>query len=93
MATFQGNGCAHSSAIEVMETAITTCEECINLGDTWVHLRLCLECGHVGCCDASKHKHATAHHRATGHLVIRSIEPYENWVWCYADADVIGIIA
>jgi uncharacterized UBP type Zn finger protein len=92
MATFEGKGCAHTTTIQVMETATTVCEDCIKMGDTWVHLRLCLACGHVGCCDASKNKHATAHHKHTGHLLIRSIEPHENWVWCYSDADVVGFI-
>jgi uncharacterized UBP type Zn finger protein len=65
------------------------CEECIELGWRWVHLRQCLECGHVGCCDASRGKHATAHFGATGHPVIRSAEVGETWRWCYVD-DVIG---
>jgi len=61
------------------------CEECLAMGDRWVHLRLCLECGHVGCCDSSKNKHATKHNHATQHPVIRSLEPGERWLWCYAD--------
>jgi uncharacterized UBP type Zn finger protein len=61
------------------------CEECLALGDTWVHLRLCLSCGHVGCCDNSKNKHATKHFHATRHPVIRSFEPGEDWLWCYID--------
>jgi uncharacterized UBP type Zn finger protein len=59
------------------------CEECLKLGDTWVHLRLCLTCGKVGCCDDSKNQHATKHYHATKHPVIRSIEPGESWEWCY----------
>lgn len=59
------------------------CEECLKMGDTWVHLRLCLECGHVGCCDSSKNKHATKHYRATKHAVVQSLEPGESWMWCY----------
>jgi hypothetical protein len=60
----------------------------------WVHLRLCLTCGHVGCCDSSPHKHATVHHRETAktgdpHPVIRSFEPGENWRWCYID-EIVG---
>ena len=55
------------------------------MGDQWVHLRLCLFCGHVGCCDSSKNKHATKHYHATSHPLVRSIEPGESWVWCYAD--------
>lgn len=61
------------------------CEECLKTGDKWVHLRLCLECGHVGCCDNSKNKHATKHFHQTGHPVIRSYEPGENWEYCYVD--------
>ncbi|MGW5239961.1 Na+/H+ antiporter [Monashia sp. NPDC004114] len=65
------------------------CEECLRQGTTWVHLRLCLECGHVGCCDSSEFKHATAHFHETGHPVMRSIEPGESWRWCYLD-HVVG---
>ena len=61
------------------------CEECLKLGDHWVHLRLCLTCGHVGCCDSSQNKHPTKHFHATKHPVIRSQEPGENWMWCYVD--------
>jgi CPA1 family monovalent cation:H+ antiporter len=65
------------------------CEECLRAGTTWVHLRLCLQCGHVGCCDSSEFKHATAHFHDVGHPVIRSIEPGETWRWCYLD-EVVG---
>jgi uncharacterized UBP type Zn finger protein len=61
------------------------CQECLDSGDEWVHLRLCLACGHVGCCDNSKNKHATKHHRHSGHPVIRSFEPGEEWGYCYPD--------
>ncbi|MGH2559715.1 MAG: ubiquitin carboxyl-terminal hydrolase 14 [Thermomicrobiales bacterium] len=61
------------------------CEECLEMGDTWVHLRLCLICGHVGCCDNSRNKHATKHFHATSHPIIRSYERGEDWIWCYAD--------
>lgn len=61
------------------------CEECLKMGDSWVHLRVCLACGHVGCCDDSKNKHATKHFHATRHPVIRSGEPGETWGWCYID--------
>jgi uncharacterized UBP type Zn finger protein len=61
------------------------CEQCLALGDTWVHLRACLSCGHVGCCDQSKNKHATRHYHDTGHPTVRSAEPGERWVWCYVD--------
>ena len=62
------------------------CQECAELGESnWAHLRMCLSCGHVGCCDSSFHKHATAHFHKTGHPVMRSAEPGENWRWCYVD--------
>ena len=64
------------------------CEECLKMGDTWVHLRLCLNCGHVGCCDNSKNKHATKHYNKTKHPVIKSFEPGEDWRYCYID-DII----
>jgi uncharacterized UBP type Zn finger protein len=61
------------------------CEECLKMGDSWVHLRLCRECGHVGCCDSSKNKHATKHFHASKHPIMQSIEPGENWMWCFVD--------
>lgn len=61
------------------------CEECLQTGDSWVHLRLCLTCGHVGCCDDSKNKHASKHFRGTQHPVMRSFEPGEDWGWCFVD--------
>jgi uncharacterized UBP type Zn finger protein len=61
------------------------CQECIALGDQWVHLRTCLKCGHVGCCDSSKNKHATKHFHTTQHPVIASAQPHERWLWCYLD--------
>jgi len=61
------------------------CQQCLALGDDWVHLRSCLSSGHVGCCDESKNKHATKHYRATHHPVIQSFEPGESWRWCYVD--------
>ena len=61
------------------------CEECMKLGDTWLHLRMCLECGHVGCCDSSKSRHARAHFHETQHPLIQSAERGEDWRWCYVD--------
>jgi hypothetical protein len=61
------------------------CEECLAMGDSWVHLRLCMACGHVGCCDDSKNKHATKHFRKVGHPLIRSLEPGEGWGFCFVD--------
>jgi uncharacterized UBP type Zn finger protein len=77
--------CAHLNQIRITNTDKDVCGECVRLGDTWVHLRLCLECGHVGCCDSSKNKHATKHFHRTKHPLMRSIEPGEDWVWCYVD--------
>ena len=65
------------------------CEECLRDGTVWVHLRLCLTCGHVGCCDSSIGKHASKHHEETGHPVMRSFEPGEGWRWCFVDG-VLG---
>ena len=61
------------------------CEECLASGGRWVHLRMCLSCGHVGCCDSSPGKHATGHFKGTKHALIRSAEPGEDWGWCYVE--------
>ena len=61
------------------------CPECVALGDEWVHLRICQQCGHVGCCDDSKNQHARHHFQATQHLVITSAEPGDHWAFCYLD--------
>lgn len=90
-ATPGANPCSHLGQIAVTSTSTNVCEECVQLGDPWVHLRLCLVCGHVGCCDASKNRHATRHYQQTSHPLIRSIEPGERWVWCYADETVAGV--
>ena len=67
-------------------------EECLSTGGAWVHLRLCLTCGHVGCCDSSPGHHATLHHEETGHPVVKSFEPGEDWAWCYVDEDMASSI-
>lgn len=77
--------CAHLATIRDVRPHTNGCEECLAMGDTWVHLRLCTHCGHVGCCDSSKNKHATKHFHSTQHPIIRSIEPGESWKWCYVD--------
>ncbi len=79
--------CTHLGTIERLEVPneVAGCEECLALGMTWVHLRMCQECGHIGCCDNSQGKHATAHFTQTGHPIIRSAEPGEDWSWCYLD--------
>ncbi|MBW8750523.1 MAG: cation:proton antiporter [Propionibacteriales bacterium] len=80
-------GCEHLRDLPSIVDANTpgVCEECVAEGGTWVHLRLCLSCGHVGCCDSSPRRHATAHYHASDHPVIRSAEPGETWRWCYVD--------
>ncbi|MBB6096826.1 CPA2 family monovalent cation:H+ antiporter-2 [Deinobacterium chartae] len=78
--------CNHTAVTRaVLPEADGVCPECVALGDTWVHLRVCMTCGHVGCCDSSKNRHASAHFHASGHPVMRSLEPGEHWAWCYID--------
>jgi uncharacterized UBP type Zn finger protein len=84
--------CTHFTKIKFTRTDANVCEECIKSGDSWVHLRMCTECGHVGCCDSSKNQHATKHFHHTKHPVVRSIEPGESWTWCYVD-EVMGQLA
>jgi len=80
------NPCPHIADIQrVTPRTPQGCEECLKTGGRWVHLRLCLTCGHVGCCDQSPGKHATRHFEVRGHPLIRSFEPGENWAWCYVD--------
>jgi hypothetical protein len=82
--------CEHLAA--ATDTAPTTpegCAECLAAGTGWVHLRTCLSCGHVGCCDSSPHRHASAHFQASGHPVIRSAQPGEHWRWCFVH-EVLG---
>ena len=74
----------HLSATRPVAPRADGCAECLRIGSAWVHLRLCLTCGHVGCCDSSKNKHATKHYHKTGHPVVQSFEPGESWRWCYA---------
>jgi hypothetical protein len=82
----RGHHCEHLlAATEPPGTPGNSCEECVRLGDTWYHLRQCLSCGAVRCCDQSKNKHATAHFHASGHPVVRSAQPGEFWQWCYVD--------
>ncbi len=77
--------CSHFIDIKDVAPSAIGCEECLKTGDTWVHLRLCLECGYVGCCDDSKNKHATRHFHQTHHPVIASYEEGEGWIFCYPD--------
>jgi uncharacterized UBP type Zn finger protein len=85
--------CTHLDQVRITQLPESSdgCEECLATGDGWVHLRICLTCGHVGCCDDSPNRHATAHAGGTGHPLIRSLEPGEEWSYCYPD-DVAMIL-
>ena len=79
------NGCTHLDQMKEVTPSADGCEDCLRIGDTWVHLRLCMMCGHVGCCDNSRNRHATKHFHSSGHPIIKSFEPGEDWGWCYVD--------
>lgn len=82
----QRNGCAHAASVQQeFVTTAAGCEDCLKTGDTWVHLRACMTCSGIRCCDTSKNQHATKHYHASGHPVIRSYQPGETWAWCYPD--------
>lgn len=82
--------CPHVSEIrDVTPDSAHGCSECLAIGDSWVHLRMCMSCGHVGCCDSSKNKHASKHARATDHPILRSFEPGEDWFWCAVDKQLV----
>jgi uncharacterized UBP type Zn finger protein len=85
--------CSHLDHVHVTELpeAVEGCEDCLATGDPWFHLRICLECGKVGCCDSSPNRHASSHARASGHPLIRSLQPGERWSWCFADDVVLEI--
>jgi uncharacterized UBP type Zn finger protein len=77
--------CPHVSGLQPVTARTAGCEECLKIGSSWVHLRLCLICGHVGCCDSSPNRHATKHFTHTTHPVMASFEAGERWAWCYVD--------
>jgi uncharacterized UBP type Zn finger protein len=77
--------CEHFEQVKFVSTDVHECAECVAIGSGWVHLRLCMICGHVGCCDSSPNKHASKHFRATGDPVMRSIEPNDDWGYCFVD--------
>jgi monovalent cation:H+ antiporter-2, CPA2 family len=81
--------CSHLDRIRPVFPSAPGCEDCLRIGDEWVHLRICLVCGHVGCCDTSKNKHATAHFHQTNHPVMKSLERFDDWAWCFVDEDYI----
>lgn len=79
--------CTHLDTITVLQLpeSVAGCQDCLRTGGVWLHLRICLQCGRVGCCDDSPNRHATAHHHSSGHPLIRSLEPGEEWAWCFED--------
>ena len=81
--------CTHQSMIHEVTPSAEGCEECLRIGSGWVHLRICLTCGHVGCCDNSPNKHASRHFKETGHPIIQSFDSDEDWRWCYIDKEFI----
>lgn len=87
--------CTHLDHVLVTELpeSVEGCADCLAAGTQWVHLRICLECGHVGCCDSSPMRHASAHAAATEHPIIRSLEPGEEWAWCFPDQLALAIPA
>jgi uncharacterized UBP type Zn finger protein len=89
------SACKHADRITVtsLPESVEGCEDCLKVGSGWVHLRICLDCGHVGCCDSSPNRHATAHARLDDHPMIRSLEPGEVWSYCYADDAIMRIDA
>jgi Zn-finger in ubiquitin-hydrolases and other protein len=87
--------CTHTDAIEVVDLPdqVAGCEDCLAIGARWVHLRMGMTCGKVGCCDSSPNKHATKHARASTHPLVRSAEPGEDWCWCYVDEVMFTVTA
>ena len=79
--------CTHLDHVQITQLpeSVEGCEECLAAGGKWLHLRICLECGHVGCCDSSPGRHASAHARGSEHPIVRSLEPAEDWSWCFVD--------
>ena len=81
--------CDHLDYIKDRSTTGTACPQCVELGDPWVHLRACVTCGQIGCCDSSKNRHAHRHAVYTGHPIVRSIESGESWMWCFVDETLV----
>jgi uncharacterized UBP type Zn finger protein len=77
--------CPHLAVSKRVPAGSRVCEQCVAIGDSWVHLRACLSCGQVGCCDESKNRHATRHYQETAHPLVTSLEPAEHWIYCYED--------
>jgi uncharacterized UBP type Zn finger protein len=85
--------CTHLDQITVtrLPEQVPGCEDCLRIGGRWVHLRLCLSCGHIGCCDSSPNRHASKHAGQSAHPIIRSLEAGENWCWCYVDEEAFVV--
>jgi uncharacterized UBP type Zn finger protein len=83
--------CTHLDQVRDVTPSADGCEDCLKTGDRWLHLRLCLSCGHVGCCDSSPNRHATAHNRESGHPIVSSMEPGEDWSYCFVDEVALRI--
>ncbi|HEV3312369.1 MAG TPA: UBP-type zinc finger domain-containing protein [Chloroflexota bacterium] len=81
--------CTHVDQVHEVEASSNGCEDCLKIGGRWVHLRLCMTCGHVGCCDNSPNKHATKHFHSSNHAIMTSFEPGEDWGWCFVDEVVL----
>jgi uncharacterized UBP type Zn finger protein len=86
-------GCTHANHVQLTQlpAAVDGCQDCLATGDKWLHLRICLECGRVGCCDDSPNRHASVHAAETGHPIIRSLEPGERWSWCFIDEIALDV--
>jgi hypothetical protein len=82
--------CSHLATIRKVAPNADTCEDCPNSGGSWVHLRICLACRHVGCCDDSPNRHATCHYHQLSHPIIQSFEPGEDWIWCFEDGVMVA---
>ena len=82
-----GQTCTHLDTVELLEPEgqVAGCEECLATGGTWMHLRMCQSCGHIGCCDSSPNRHSRGHFESSGHAIARSVEPGEDWSWCFVD--------
>ena len=85
------SNCSHMSSVHQITPSAKGCQECLEIGSDWVHLRLCRECGHVGCCDDTLHRHATAHFHASRHPIIEGYDPPEGWGWCFVDEVMVDL--
>jgi CPA2 family monovalent cation:H+ antiporter-2 len=81
----EASACGHLGEIREVHPSAAGCEDCLRTGDRWVHLRACMSCGHMGCCDSSPNRHATRHYETTAHPIMRSMERGESWGWCFVD--------